>query len=127
MLIGAVGFLDRVLGRTTPDEAGTRKLNACVVHAGGLLGVVGESYRQDELEMLSRRTTDASAFRDDLVDYAAEVADSDLTRPTDRAPLTSADEPPPGEVALHSFGGHMAEVMSRPFDDPAPAPLAHRE
>ena len=48
-----MGFLDRLLSRTpNPDEGPLRKLNACVVHAGGLLGIVGESYRQDELRKL---------------------------------------------------------------------------
>ena len=40
----------------------------------GLLGIVGESHRQDALRALSRHTTDASPYRDELVDYAAEVA-----------------------------------------------------
>ena len=69
-----VGLLRRILGRDSEDSPDVRSLNACVVHAGGLLGVVGESYRQDALREVATHTTDASAFSDDVVDYAAEVA-----------------------------------------------------
>jgi hypothetical protein len=101
-----MGFLDRLFGQTSkPDD--TRKLNACVVHAGGLLGIVGESYHQDELRAVARRTTDAGPFREDLVDYAAEVADTEPERRWFMAVLVrEADNPKdPDAIAVHAQGG----------------------
>jgi len=106
--------LDRVLGRTSePDEV--RKLNACVVHAGGLLGVVGESHRQDELRMLSRRTNDASAFRADLVDYAADVAKNEPDRRWFLAVLVREPDNPKDEhaIAVHAQGGGKLGYLAR--------------
>lgn len=114
MLKPAVGFLDRVFDRRPkPDE--TRKLNACVVHAGGLLGIVGESYRQDELRALSKRTTDASAFREDLVDYAAEVAESEPDRRWFLAVLVrEPDNPKDADaIAVHAQGGGKLGYLTR--------------
>jgi hypothetical protein len=103
-----------MLGRTSkPDEA--RKLNTRVVHAGGLLGIVGESYRQDELRMLSGRTTDASAFREDLVDYAADVAENEPERRWFLALLVREPENPKDEhaIAVHAQGGGRLGYLTR--------------
>ena len=116
ILASAVGFLDRVLGRTPErDEAQTRKLNACIVHAGGLLGIVGESYRQSELRVLSGRTTDGSAFREDLVDYAAEVAESEPDRRWFMPVLTREPDTPkdPNVVAVRAQGGGKLGYLPR--------------
>jgi hypothetical protein len=111
-----VGFLDRLLSRTpNPDEGPLRKLNACVVHAGGLLGIVGESYRQDELRKLSSRTTDASAFREDLVDYAAEVAETEPDRRWFMAVLVREPDNPKDRnaIAIHAQGGGRLGYLTR--------------
>jgi HIRAN domain len=116
MLTLAVAFLDRVFGRKPEsNEAQPRKLNACVVHAGGLLGIVGESYRQDELRVLSGRTTDASAFREYLVDYAAEVAESEPDRRWFMAVLAREPDNPkdPDAVAVHARGGGKLGYLAR--------------
>ena len=39
-----MGLFDRMLGRSAPP---TRKAEAIPLHAGALIEVVGESYRQD--------------------------------------------------------------------------------
>jgi hypothetical protein len=109
-----VGFLDRAF-RGTPKPDNSHKLNACIVHAGGLLGIVGESYRQDELDALSGRTTDASPFREDLVDYAAEVADSEPDRRWFMAVLVREPDNPkdPDAVAVHAQGGGNLGYLKR--------------
>jgi hypothetical protein len=109
-----VGLVDRAFGRT-PRPDGSRKLNACVVHAGGLLGIVGESFRQDELHALSGRTTDASPFREDLVDYAAEVADSEPDRRWFLAVLVREPDNPkdPDAVVVHAQGGGKLGYLKR--------------
>lgn len=109
-----MGFLNRLFGREPAAET-TLKLNACLVHAGGLLGIVGESYRQDELRALSRRTTDASRFRPDLVDYAAEVADDEPDRRWFLAVLVREPENPkdPEAVAVHAKGGGKLGYLNR--------------
>jgi hypothetical protein len=109
-----VGFLDRLVGRK-PDTTPGLKLNACLVHAGGLLGIVGESYRQDELRALSWRTTDVSRFRGDLVDYAAEVADEEPDRRWFLAVLVREPDNPkdPEAVAVHAEGGGLVGYLSR--------------
>jgi HIRAN domain len=110
----AVGFLDRLVGRKS-DAAPALKLNACLVHAGGLLGIVGESYRQDELRALSRRTTDASRFRADLAAYAAEVADEEPDRRWFLAVLVREPDNPkdPEAVAVHAEGGGKLGYLKR--------------
>ena len=116
MLSPDMGFLDGLLGRAPkPAEAPVRKLNACVVHAGGLLGIVGESYRQDELRELSRRTTDASEFREDLVDYAAEVADNEPDRRWFLAVLVREPDNPKDQnaIAVHAQGGGKLGYLTR--------------
>jgi hypothetical protein len=108
-----VGFLNGAFGGT-PKPDGSRKLNACVVHAGGLLGIVGESYRQDELRALSGWTTDASPFRQDLVDYAAEVADSEPGRWFMAVLLREPDNPKdPDAIAVHAHGGGKLGYLKR--------------
>jgi HIRAN domain len=109
-----VGFLDRLVGRKSGSEP-TRKLNACLVHAGGLLGIVGESYRQDELRVLSGRTTDVSRFRGDLAAYAAEVADDEPDRRWFLAILVREPDNPndPEAVAVHAEGGGKLGYLKR--------------
>ena len=105
-MLAVMGFLDRLLGRK-PEPEPALKLNAYRVHAGGLLGIVGESYRQDELRALSRRTSDASRFRADLADYAAEVADDEPDHRWFLAVLVREPDNPkdPEAVAVHAEGG----------------------
>jgi HIRAN domain len=109
-----VGFLDRLFGRES-ESAPALKLNTWLVHAGGLLGIVGESYRQDELRALSRRTTDASRFRADLVDFAAEVADDEPERRWFLAVLVREPDNPkdPDAVAVHAEGGGKLGYLKR--------------
>lgn len=109
-----MGLLDRPFGRT-PRPDGSRKLNACVVHAGGLLGIVGKSFRQDELHALSGRTTDASPYREDLLDYAAEVADSEPDRRWFLAVLVREPDNPkdPDAVVVHAQGGGKLGYLKR--------------
>jgi hypothetical protein len=109
-----VGFLDRMLGRT-PKPSAARKLDAAIVHAGGLLSVVGESHRQDELRALSKRTTDASPYREELVEYAAEVAESEPDRRWFRAVLVREPDNPhdPEAIAVHAQGGGLLGYLSR--------------
>jgi HIRAN domain-containing protein len=103
-----VGFLDR-LRRKPPAP------NACSVHAGGLLGIVGESYRQDALRALSHRTTDASRFRADLAAYAAEVADDEPDRRWFLAVLVREPDNPhdPDAIAVHAEGGGHLGYLKR--------------
>jgi hypothetical protein len=110
-----VGFFDRLLGKAPEGNGEGRNLNACVLHAGGLLGIVGESYRQDELRLLSARTTDASAFREDLVDYAAEVADSEPDRRWFLAVLVREPDNPNDQhaIAVHAKGGGKLGYLKR--------------
>jgi hypothetical protein len=116
MLRSAVGFLDRLLARS-PERVlpETRKVDACVVHAGGLLGIVGESYRQDELRALAGRTSDATEFRKDLVDYAAEVADSEPDRRWFMAVLVREPDNPEDEnaVAVYAQAGGKVGYLRR--------------
>jgi hypothetical protein len=86
-----------------------------VVHAGGLLGIVGESYRQDQLHALASRTTDATAFRNDLVDYAAEVAETEPDRRWFLALLVREPDNPEdsGAVAVHAAGGGKLGYLKR--------------
>lgn len=109
-----MGFLDRILGRT-PKPSAVRKLDAAIVHAGGLLSVVGESHRQDALRALSQQTTDAGPYREELVDYAAEVAESEPDRRWFRAVLVrEPDNPVDAEaVAVHAQGGGLLGYLSR--------------
>jgi hypothetical protein len=111
-----VGLLDRVLGRTPePDRTPTFRLDACVVHAGGLLSIVGESYRQEELRALSPRTTDAGEFREELVDYAAEVADSEPDRRWFRAVLVREPDNPKdaNAIAVYAQAGGKVGYLRR--------------
>jgi len=117
-----VGFLDRALGRTPehdpapePDQARTFTLDACVVHAGGLLGIVGESYRQDELRVLAERTADVSEFREELVDYAAEVADREPDRRWFRAVLVREPDNPKDSnaIAVYAQAGGKVGYLAR--------------
>ena len=84
-------------------------------YAGGLLGIVGESYRQDELRALSRRTTDASRFRADLVAYAADVADEEPDRRWFLAVLVREPDNPkdPEAVAVHAESGGKLGYLKR--------------
>jgi hypothetical protein len=109
-----VGFLDRLLGRPA-DEEKALTVNACLLHAGGLLGIVGESYRQDELRALSRRTTGVAQFREDLAAYAAEVADEEPDRHWFSAVLVREPDNPhdPEAVAVHAQGGGKLGYLSR--------------
>lgn len=109
-----MGFLDRILGRT-PAPGSARKLNAATVHAGGLLGIVGESHRQDALRALSGQTTDASPYRDELVDFAAEVADDEPERRWFRAVLLREPDNPhdPEAIAVHAQGGGLLGYLKR--------------
>jgi hypothetical protein len=110
-----MGLLRRMLGRAGEKSPDVRSLNACVVHAGGLLRVVGESYRQDTLYELAARTTDASAFRDDLVDYAAEVAANEPDRRWFMAVLVREpqNEQDPLAIAVHAAGGRRLAYLTR--------------
>jgi HIRAN domain len=103
----------RLHGKLASEPA--LKLNACLVHAGGLLGIVGESYRQDELRALSRRTTDAGRFRADLAAYAAEVADDEPDRRWFLAVLVREPDNPkdPEAVAVHAEGGGKLGYLNR--------------
>jgi hypothetical protein len=103
-----------MLGREPAPGSG-RKLNAAVVHAGGLLGIVGESYREEALRALSKRTTDVSPFRDELVDYAAEVADDEPERRWFRAVLVREPDNPydPEAIAVHAQGGGLLGYLRR--------------
>ena len=107
-----MGFLDRLLGR---QSAQATARNACVVHAGGLLGIVGESHYQDELRALSGRTTDAAPFRADLAAYAADVADEEPDRRWFLAVLVREPDNPydPEAVAVHAQGGGKLGYLSR--------------
>src|SRR5262249_40668533 len=98
-----VGVLRRLF-RGRSNEPNIRSLNACMVHAGGLLAVVGESYRQDALGALAGHTTDASPFSDDLVDYAAEVAADEPDRRWFMAVLMREprNEHDPLAIAVHA-------------------------
>lgn len=109
-----MGFLDRVLGRT-PAAGSARKLDAAIVHAGGLLGIVGESHRQDAVRALSRQTSDASPYRGELVDYAAEVADDEPERRWFRAVLVREPDNPhdPEAIAVHAQGGGLLGYLKR--------------
>jgi hypothetical protein len=104
-----------MLGRVNEEPPDVRTLNACVVHAGGLLRVVGESYRQDALRELAARTTEASAFRDDLVDYAAEIAASEPNRRWFRAVLVreAENEQDPKAIAVYAESGRRLGYLSR--------------
>lgn len=110
-----MGLLKRMLGRAAEDSPDVRSLNACVVHAGGLLGVVGESYRQDALREVAARTTDAAAFSDELVDYAAEVAAKEPHRRWFMAVLVREpdNEHDPLAVAVHAAGGRRLGYLTR--------------
>jgi hypothetical protein len=79
------------------------------------LDIVGESHRQDELRALSKRTTDASPFREDLVDYAADVADSEPDRRWFMAVLVrEPDNPADAEaIAVHAQGGGLLGYLKR--------------
>ena len=114
-MLAVMGFLDRLTGRK-PDSEPALKLNACLVHAGGLLAIVGESYRQDELRAVSRRTTDGSRFRADLASYAAEVADEEPDRRWFLAVLVREPDNPkdPEAVAVHAErGGKLGYLKPR--------------
>jgi HIRAN domain len=65
--------------------------------------------------MLSRRTTDPSAFRDDLVDYAAEVADSEPDRRWFLAVLVREPDNPKDRnaIAVHAQGGGKLGYLKR--------------
>lgn len=110
----AVGFLDRILGRT-PAPGSARKLDAAIVHAGGPLSVVGESHRQDALRALSRQVTDATPYRDELVDFAAEVAEDEPERRWFRAVLVREPDNPhdPEAIAVHAQGGGLLGYLKR--------------
>jgi hypothetical protein len=56
-----MGLLDRLLGR-----AKTRPAAAVSVHAGDLVEVVGESYRQEALRRVAAIATDGVPFLNDL-------------------------------------------------------------
>jgi hypothetical protein len=92
-----------------------RSLNACLVHAGGLLGVVGEAYRQDALREVAAGTTDARAFRDELVDYAAEVAAKEPHRRWFMAVLVREPDNAhdPSAIAVHAAGGRRLGYLTR--------------
>lgn len=104
-----VGFLGRLLGREpAPKVERTRSL--CAVHAGSLLGIVGESYRQEALREVARGTTDASAFLSDLCDYALDVAEAEPDRRWFRAVLVPEPENPKDSNAIAVYaegGGHV--------------------
>jgi HIRAN domain-containing protein len=90
-------------------------VDARPIHAGGLLGIVGESHYQEELQALSKRTTDAAPHRPDLAAYAADVADEEpdrrwfsaiLVREPDNAHDSQA-------VAVYAQGGGKLGYLSR--------------
>jgi hypothetical protein len=114
MLKALVGFLDRLLGRQSAD-APALNVNACLIHAGGLLAIVGESHYQDELRALSRRTSNAAPYRSDLAAYAADVADEEPDRRWFMAVLVREPENPYDSeaVAVHAKGGGKVGYLSR--------------
>jgi hypothetical protein len=59
----------RICGRTQTASADLR------LHAGGIVEVVGESYRQEALQQLAPRTTGPDQFLDELSGYARERAE----------------------------------------------------
>jgi hypothetical protein len=103
-----------MLGRE-PAPGSARKLDAAIVHAGGLLAIVGESHRQDTLRAVSRQTTDASPYREELVDYAAEVAEDEPDRRWFRAVLVREPDNPhdPDAIAVHALGGGLLGYLKR--------------
>jgi hypothetical protein len=113
-MLSPVGFLDRLLGRHAAERTALT-VNPYQVHAGGLLGIVGESYRQDELRALSRRTTDVAQFREDLAAYAGEVADEEPDRRWFLAVLVREPNNPydADAVAVHAQGGGKLGYLSR--------------
>jgi hypothetical protein len=112
-----VGFLSRLLGRrplaATPPPR--RSLSVCAVHAGSLVPIVGESYRQAALGEAAARATDASPYLDELRDYALEAAQAEPGRRWFRAVLLREPDNPdePAAVAVHAEGGGHLGYLSR--------------
>src|SRR5438093_980632 len=66
----------RLLGRRLTS----RKADAIGVHAGDLLEVVGESYRQGALRRVAELATDSSPYLDDLTGRARKIAEGEPPR-----------------------------------------------
>jgi hypothetical protein len=114
-MLVVLGFLDRLFGRggrVTVASESSRRL--CTVHAGGLLGIVGESHRQEALRTVAKRTSDASPFLGDLCDYALEIAESEPERRWFRATLSREPENVHDANAIAVYGDeHLLGYLSR--------------
>jgi hypothetical protein len=99
-----MGLLDRLRGRTTP-----RQTTAITVHAGDLVEVVGESYRQGALQRVAAITTDGVPFLDELSGRPRKIAEEEDRR-WFRAVLFCelGNEHDPNAIAVHADGvGHI--------------------
>jgi hypothetical protein len=99
-----MGLLDRLLGRTTAGKAA-----AITVHAGDLVEVVGESYRQDALRRVAAIATDGVPFLDELSGRPRKIAEEE-DRGWFRAVLVCdpSNEHDRNAIAVHADGvGHI--------------------
>jgi hypothetical protein len=103
-----MGLLDKLLGRSAQPAQASLTVEVIQVHAGDVLSVVGESYRQDALRRI--KPTDPAPFLDELTGHAREVAERDSNGRWFRAALFREpdNEYDENAIAVHADGvGHV--------------------
>ena len=113
-----MGFLAQLFGRTP-----ARSLNATTVHASQLVGIVGESHRQDTLRRISG--TGCGPYLAELSGHALKVAEkeADSNERWFRAALfcERANEYDENAIAVHADGvGHLGYLSAEDAMDYQP-------
>jgi hypothetical protein len=88
---------------------------ALTLHAGALVHVVGESYRQEVLRSVATRTTDSSPFLVDVTGDPRRIAETELDKRWFRAVLVPepSNEYDRNAVAVHAEGVGQIGYLSR--------------
>jgi len=105
-----MGLLSRLRRRPASHTA-----EVIALHAGDIVEVVGESYRQDVLRRLAARTTNSSPSLDELSGYARKRAESDHELRWFRAALIREPNNPKDKnaVAVHADGLGLVGYLDR--------------
>ena len=110
-MIEPMGFLKRLRGDSGEES---RTTNALVLHASGVVSVVGESHRQDALARVAREATGPEPYLADLKGRARAVAREEGRLWFLAALLREPDNPyDANAIAVHATGVGLIGYLDR--------------